>query len=429
MIKKWYFGWTVLLGVFLNYMAIVGIMVYTLPIFYPSIIHEYGFSPEQVTRPAFLSYMAGAFLTPFISPFYDRYSIRKFMMAGTAFMVLGLLALGKFQTLTQMIMIYLVFALGQVCSGQVPTMVVITRWFNRRRGLAVGIVLTSTSIGGAVFPLVVRQVMASANWRQAIFVLMAVGAGLMVLPLIFLIRNRPEDMGPRQAQADPLMNLRVDGQQTDGPTLKEASRKPEFYLLAFVTGALWFSLNGIVQHQTILIGNELGIGIETLTLISSAFFTFAIVGKLALGWLADRFSKTLIMFCSVLNLTIGLFILRLSSGGNPAVLYAYAVIYGIGYGGMFTMIQLVIADFYAGKHYGRILGMLTMVDVGAGGLGIPAVGLMRGAFGTYMPVLEILMGLYAVTGITVLVLHRLRRRSGGIHGDQKAWSRKAELYL
>src|SRR5512146_1770532 len=213
MIKKWYFGWTVLLGVFLNYMAIVGIMVYTLPLFYPSTIHEYGFSPEQVTRPAFLSYMAGAFLTPFISPFYDRYSIRKFMMAGTAFMVVGLLALGNLQTLTQMIMIYLVFALGQSCSGQVPTMVVITRWFNRRRGLAVGIVLTSTSIGGAVFPLVVRQVMASANWRQAVFVLMAIGAVMMVLPLIFLIRNRPEDMGLRQAQADPLMNLRLDGQQ------------------------------------------------------------------------------------------------------------------------------------------------------------------------------------------------------------------------
>jgi MFS transporter, OFA family, oxalate/formate antiporter len=411
MIKKWYFGWTVLLGVFVNYMAIVGIMVYTLPLFYPSIIHEYGFSTEQVTRPAFLSYMAGAFLTPFISPFYDRFSIRKFMIAGAVFMVLGLLALSKLQTFTQMIMIYLVFALGQVCSGQVPTMVVITRWFNRRRGLAVGIVLTSTSVGGAVFPLVVRQVMASANWREAIFILMAIGAVMMVLPLIFFIRARPEDIGLRQAQADPLMNLRSDGQQTDGPTLKEALRKPEFYLLAFVTGALWFSLNGIVQHQTILIGNELGIGIETLTLISSAFFTFAIVGKLVLGWLADHFSKTLIMFCSVLNLIIGLFILRLSGEGNLAALYAYAIIYGIGYGGMFTMIQLVIADFYAGKHYGRILGMLTMVDVAAGGLGIPAVGLIQGAFGTYMPVLEILMGLFAVTGVVVLVLHRLRRRA------------------
>jgi hypothetical protein len=81
MINRGYYGWKVLLGLFLNYMAVVGIMVYTLPLFYPSIIREFGFSSEQVTRPAFLAYMAGAFITPFVSPFYDRYSIRKFMLS------------------------------------------------------------------------------------------------------------------------------------------------------------------------------------------------------------------------------------------------------------------------------------------------------------------------------------------------------------
>jgi sugar phosphate permease len=411
MTKHWYFGWRVLAGTFLNYMAIVGIMVYTLPLFYPSIIKEYGFSAEQVTRPAFLAYMAGAFITPLISPFYDRYSIRKFMIAGAVFMVLGLLALSEFRSYTQMLLIYFVFALGQVCSGQVPTMVVVTRWFNRRRGIAVGIVLTSTSVGGAIFPLVVRQVMTHADWREAIFALMTICAVLMVLPLILLIRNRPEDIGLNPEQADPMINDQSAGRMTEGLTLKEALRQPEFYLLAFVTGALWFSLNGIVQHQTILIGNELGIGIDTLALITSVFFTFAIVGKLVLGWLADRHSKTLIMLYSVVNLIIGLAVLRISGGSTVVVLYAYAVIYGIGYGGMFTMIQLVIAEFYAGKSYGRILGILTMVDVGAGGLGIPAVGLLQGAFGTYMPVLEILMGLYFLTGISVLVLYRYQRKS------------------
>ena len=408
--KRLYSGWVVLLGMFMNYMAIVGIMIYTLPLLYPSIINEYGFTSEQVTRPAFVSYMAGAILTPFISPFYDLVSIRKIMVAGTVFMVAGLLALSQFQTLTQMTVIFLVFALGQVCSGQVPTMVVVTRWFKRHRGIAVGIVLTSTSVGGALFPLVVRQVMVSGTWRDAIFALTVICAVMMILALIFLIRSRPEDKGIRPEDADPpLEQATAAGPVAEGPTLKQALRQPEFYMLAFATGALWFSLNGIVQHQTILIGNELGIGIETLTLISSVFFSFAVVGKLVLGWLADRFDKTLIMFFSVLNLIVGLFILRLATGDNVTVLYTYAVVYGVGYGGMFTMIQLVIAEFYAGKSYGRILGLLTMVDIGAGGLGIPAVGLMQGHFGSYMPVLEILMGLYGFTAVVVLLLYRLRR--------------------
>lgn len=409
--KRLYFGWVVLLGMFMNYMAIVGIMIYTLPLFYPSIINEYGFTSEQVTRPAFIAYMAGAVITPFISPFYDLWSVRKFMVAGTVFMVGGLLALSNFQTFAQMMIIYFFFALGQVCSGQVPTMVVVTRWFNRHRGIAVGIVLTSTSVGGAVFPLVVRQVVVDGGWRDGIFVLMAICAVMMVLPLIFFIRSRPQDIGIQQEQADPPeMNAGAGGQLQDGPTLTQALKKPEFYLIAFATGALWFCLNGLVQHQTILIGNELNVGIETLTLISSTFFAFAVVGKLALGWLADRFNKVMIMFFSVLNLIVGLLILRLAGGGNMGVLYTYAVIYGIGYGGMFTMMQLVIAEFYAGKSYGRILGMLTMVDIGIGGLGIPAFGLMQGAFGSYMPVLEIMMGLNCIVAVTVLILYRQHRK-------------------
>ena len=410
MIKRWYFGWTVLLGMFSNYMAIVGIMIYTLPLFYPAIISEYGFSTEQVTRPAFVAYMAGAFITPFISPFYDRYSIRKFMLAGTVFMVAGLLALSEFQTYAQMMIIFLVFALGQVCSGQVPTMVVVTRWFNRRRGIAVGIVLTSSSVGGAAFPLVVRQVLTGTDWRGAIFALMAICAVMMVLPLIFLIRSRPEDIGLKQAEADPPeTDTRITRAQMDGTTMMEALRQPEFYLVAFATAGLWFCLNGLVMHQTIFIGTELGISIDTLTLITSVFFSFAIVGKLVLGWLSDRFNKILIMFGSVLNLIIGLFILRLADAGNVTVLYTYAVIYGIGYGGMFTMMQLVIAELYASKSYGRILGILTMVDIGIGGLGIPAFGLMQGAFGSYMPILEIMMGLNVVIAVTVLVLYRMRK--------------------
>lgn len=413
--KRLYSGWAVLLGIFMNYMAGVGIMIYTLPLFYPSIIHEYGFTSEQVTRPVFLSYMAGAFLTPLVSPLYDLWSVRKIMVAGTVFMVGGLLALSQFQTLGQMTAIYLVFALSQVCSGQVPTMVVVTRWFNRHRGLAIGIVLTSTSVGGALFPLVVRQVMQHGTWRNAIFALMVICAVMMIIPLLFFIRSRPQDIGLAQEQADPPDRDAADtGSPPEGTTLKQALRQPEFYLLAFATGSLWFCLNGLVQHQTILIGNELGVGIQTLSLISSVFFSFAVVGKLVLGWLADRYNKIMIMFFSVLNLILGLTILRMASGHSIAVLYAYAVVYGIGYGGMFTMMQLVIAEFYAGQSYGRILGILTMVDIGVGGLGIPAFGLLQGRFGSYMPVLEIMIGLNCVVAVVVLILNRLRGRAAAV---------------
>ena len=69
-----FFGWWVLLGTFLSYMALVGVQVYTLPLFYPELMKEFSWNPEQVTRAGTIFYLAGAIITPFISSLLDRFS-------------------------------------------------------------------------------------------------------------------------------------------------------------------------------------------------------------------------------------------------------------------------------------------------------------------------------------------------------------------
>lgn len=406
-----FFGWWLLLGVFSSYTALVGVQVYTLPLFYPEFIREFGWSTEGVTRAATIFFLAGAIMTPFVSPFYDRYSVRLFMTGGAIATILGLFAYSSLQTLTQMTVIYLILALAQVCSGQVPTMLVVTRWFKRYRGIAIGITLMGTSVGGAVFPLVVRYIMERGSWRDAIFVLMIFCAVMMVVPLIFLIRSRPEDKG---LQPDGIQieteNADMPATQAlaEGPTLHQAVRTPAFYMLAFATGALWFCMNGIVQHQTIFMEMELGVSKENVPLIISTIFWFAITGKLLFGFLSDRFDKTLIMFIVVINLIIGLSILRFSSADNPISLYGYAAVFGIGFSGTYTMIQLVIADFYSGQSYGKILGILTMVDVSSAGIGITVIARMQSAFNSYLPVINILIGLCCLVAVVVVLLYKTR---------------------
>jgi len=409
-----FFGWWLLLGVSSGYMALVGVQVYTLPLFYPELIREFGWSTEGVTRAATIFFLTGAIITPFVSSLYDRYSVRRFMIGGAIATILGLFAYSSLQTLTQMTIIYVVLALAQVCSGQVPTMLVVTRWFKRYRGIAIGITLMGTSVGGAVFPLVVKYVMERGSWRDAIFVLMIICAVMMVVPLIFLIRSRPEDKG---LQPD---GIQIETEKADmpvqqalavGPTLHQAVRMPAFYLLAFATGALWFCMNGIVQHQTIFMNMELGVSKDTVPVIISAIFWFAITGKLLFGFLSDRFDKTIMMFIVVINLILGLSILRFSSADNPISLYGYAAVFGIGFSGTFTMIQMVIADFFSGQSYGKILGILTMVDVSSGGIGITVIAKMQSAFNSYLPVINILIGLCCLVVVVVALLYKMRPSS------------------
>jgi len=238
-------------------------------------------------------------------------------------------------------------------------------------------------------------------------------AGIMTLfPMIFLIRSRPEDKG-LLPDGDRVKTEAQDLPEQQSPpvglTLKEALRMPAFYILAFATGSLWFCMNGIVQHQTIFMSSELGITMDTLPVIISAIFWFAILGKLLIGYLSDHFDKILIMLLVVIALVAGLTILRFSSANNLLGLYCYAAVFGIGYSGTFTMIQLVIAEFYSGHSYGKILGVLTMVDVGSGGIAITVIARMQQAYKSYLPVFEMLIGLTCIVAILVVFLHRMRR--------------------
>ncbi len=407
-----FYGWWVLFGIFVSYTALVGLQVYTLPLFYPELIKEFGWSTEKVTRAATIFYLTGAIITPFVSSFFDRFSARAFMIIGGIATMIGLFSYSSLHSLTQMTLIYMVFSLSQVCAGQVPTMLIVTRWFKRYRGIAVGITLMGPDVGGAVFPLVVKQVLSTGTWRDALLVLVPIAGIMMLLPLIFLIRSRPEDKGllPDGDVSKPdVPDLPATGNQHVGLTLSQALRMPAFYILAFATGSLWFCMNGIVQHQTIFMSEELGLTMDTLPVIVSAIFWFAILGKLLIGFLSDHFDKIVIMFIVVVALIAGLSILRFSSADNLPGLYCYAAVFGIGYSGTFTMIQLVIAEFYSGHSYGKILGVLTMVDVGAGGLAITVIAHMQGAFNSYLPVFELLIGLTSVVAILVLFLYRMRR--------------------
>jgi MFS transporter, OFA family, oxalate/formate antiporter len=410
--KRIFYGWWVLVGIFISYTALVGIQVYTLSQFHPFLISEFGWSKEEVTNPVTIFFLTGAIITPFVSSLFDRFSTRGFMIAGALAAALGLFSYRLFHTLTQMAIIYVIFALSQVCAGQVPTMLIITRWFKRYRGIAVGITLMGPDVGGAVFPLVAKYVWTRGPWRNALLVLMICSAAMMLSALIFFIRNRPEDKGllpDGDLVKTETANEPSPPSQHVGRTLSEALRMPAFYILAFTTGALWFCMNGIVQHQTLFMNQELGISMDTVPLIVSTLFWFSLLSKLTIGYLSDHFDKITIMFVVVVALTIGLSFLRFSNAHNLSGLFCYAAIFGIGYSGTFTMIQLVIAEFFSGHSYGKILGVLTMVDVASGGLAITIIAKVQKAFNSYLPVFEMLIALTVVVAILVLILRMMHR--------------------
>ncbi len=408
-----FYGWWVLGGLFVMYAVSNGISNFTLPLLYPSLMEEFGWDQAQVTRPAAIKFLFASLYNLAVGYLLDRYAPRPIMGAGALVMVLGVAGMIFMSELWHFTGLYLLLAFGLSMCGLIPAMVTTSRWFVTYRGRAVGILLMASSFGGAVLPLIIRGQVADGAWRTAVAVLAIIGFVGMFLPVLWPVRARPSDKG---ATPDGLEADAAGAQQPQqlglvgGTTLSQAARMPMFYLLLTATGILWFCITGVVQHQAIYLGRDQGIDGGTLAGMFSLFFWCSIFGKFIFGWLSDHFAKVNIMLMAICNLTVGLLILRFVEGAGIEMVYLYAVVYGIGFSGSFTMIQLMIAELFAGPTYGRILGVFVAVDTIAASAGIAALGEIRVAADSYLPAIDMMLGMAVVALGCVFAIRRQTSR-------------------
>lgn len=406
-----FYGWIVLAGLCITYAASNGILLNTLPLFYPSLIEEFQWDAAEVTGPASLSFFATAILSLFVGYMVDRFAPRPMMIMGSLIFVGVLLAYRYISSLDQMKMIYVGFSCALALNGILPSMVVTSRWFKQFRGLAVGILLMASSFGGAILPLIVGPMLADEGWRATLIFVAGIGFVMMVLPCVFILRNDPSEKntvadGKASAEVETPDDVQPPVGVVAGITVLEAMKTRMFYLLAFSTAVMWFCISGVIQHQSIYLGRDLGLPGPQLAQVFSVFFFSSVIGKVLFGWLSDRFSKSNIMLLATTNLTIGLILFRFIDGDSMVSILAYAVIYGIGFSGAFTMIQLMIAELFAGPTYGRMLGVYVFIDTLAGGVGIAVLGSMRVAMDSYLPAINLMIGLCVAAFVCVYIIKR-----------------------
>lgn len=409
---QFFYGWSVLGGVFTMYAVSNGIANFTLPLLYPNLMDEFGWDQAQVTRPAAIKFMFASMYNLAVGYLMDRYPPRPIMAAGALIMSFGVSVMIFMTELWHFTAIYLLLAFGMSMCGLIPCMVTVSRWFVKYRGRAVGVLLMASSFGGAVLPLIIKGQVADGEWRTAVLILASIGVVGMFLPVLWPVRARPSDKGetpdgiPNESGVEQQVQLGVAG----GASVAEATRMPMFYLLLLATGILWFCITGVIQHQALYLGRDQGLDGATLAYMFSLFFWCSVFGKFIFGWLSDRFAKSNIMLLAVLNLAVGLLILRFVDGAGREMIYLYAIVYGIGFSGAFTMIQLMIAELFAGPTYGSILGIYVAVDTIAAAAGIAVLGEIRVAMDSYIPAIDMMLALVFVAICCVLGVKRISAR-------------------
>lgn len=369
--------------------AIVGLALYGLPFYYDFMVREFGWSRTQVTSGNALSKLVVGPLFGFLAGWIvDRFGPRRLMLVGILLGGTALIGLGSMTALWMFYLFYLFNALGYVCAGPLPNQVLLTRWFDKARGRAMGFAYLGIGIGGALVPLLSVWLVQNFGWHNALRILGALII-LIALPLAYFVKESPEAQATRKNESTPTAPIGW------------AFRSKAFYLLAFGSMCSIGAVGGANQHLKLFLSLDQQYSQLQAARVASLVLVFSLVGRLLMGFLADRFPKKYVMLFIYLLVASSIPLLFFASA--PAAIYLFAIIFGIGLGGDYMIIPLMAAELFGVKVMGRLMGVILTAD-GVAEATVPMlVGNLRDRTTTYTLGFTVLIGL-ALTGAAAIGL-------------------------
>lgn len=376
---------------FLALFGIVGIALYGLPFFYDFMVREFGWSRAQVTSGNALSKLVVGPLFGFLAGWMvDRFGPRRLMLAGILMAGTALVGLGMIGTLAGFYFFYLFNALGYVCGGPLPNQVLLSRWFTSARGRAMGFAYLGIGIGGASVPFLAVWLTGKFGWQGA---LQALGAliVLVALPMALFVRESPA--GPAH-----------EAPAAEASTTFTILHRPAFYLLLVGSMCSIAAVGGTNQHLKLFLSMDHGYAQAAAAKIASLVLLSSLVGRIGMGWLADRYPKKYVMLLIYLLVASAIPVLFFT--GTPGAIYVFAVIFGIGLGGEYMVIPLMAAELFGVKVLGRAMGIVLTADGVAEAAAPWLVGRMHDITGSYATGFATLIGCAVAGAIAIAFLPR-----------------------
>ncbi len=375
---------------FLSLFSIVGVALYGLPFFYDFFVTDLGWTRQQVTSGNALSKLLVGPLFGFLAGvIVDRFGPRRLMLAGIAMAGLALIGLGGTTTLSAFYFFYLFNALGYVCGGPLPNQVLLSRLFDAGRGKAMGFAYLGIGIGGMLVPLLAHALIEEFGWRTALR-LLGVLIVVLAFPAAFFVREPPSGgSGTGRGASEPVSII---------PILK----RPAFYLLAFGSMASIGAIGGTIQNMKLylVLDKEMAQGLVAQVL--SLVLAGSIVGRILMGWLADRWPRKRVML--LVYLIVAGSIPLLAVAPTLTALKAAGFLFGVGLGGDYMIIPLMAADLFGLKVMGRLMGIVLTADGVAEALVPMAVATIRDQTGSYTLGFALLVTLAALGAVAVAFL-------------------------
>jgi nitrate/nitrite transporter NarK len=349
----------------------------------------FGWDRWVISAAMSLRQLESGILSPAVGFLLDRFSSRKLIFWSAVISALGFIGLGFTNGIVAFFLFFVIISLGASgVSHAVTWPVIISRWFRRKRGLAIGLAVTGPIFGS---PLVIlnTQIEEAYGWRSLLL-----GYGIVILIgvtlLSMLVRDRPEPYGlrpdgdPPEEDASTERSIGPSPRRSDtGLTLHAVLRTKEFWLFtSYLSGT--FAVNSAFQvHMIPYFQQDIGVTSAWAAVVLSMVFIISGIGRVGGGYLLDKMDYRLVLAVVAAMMSFALLYLQLVDVNTISATVPFALMFGVSFGCLVPMRGAVGSIMFGTQAIGRVLGILQGAPVAAGVIGPLVMGIIFDLNGNY----------------------------------------------
>jgi MFS family permease len=404
-----FYGWWIVAASAVGLFWGPPVTVYSFSVFLKPLMQEFHVGRAAISLGYTLHLIAGAVCAPLVGWLVDRYGSYRVILSATA-MFGSILLLNKLFSgnIRQFYLFYVAMGLLLNGVGPIPYGYLVSHWFNRRRGLALGLMMIGMGSGAMVMPPFAQELIARFGWRTAYA---ALGGGVLLIAFPVLgafLKEKPQDLGLLPDGARSKNSAGGSQAAVQGLSAQDAWHSGAFWLMVFTFFLVSASVQGCLVHATAMLSDR-GVTAQTAALGSSLVGAAVLLGRVGTGYLLDRLFAphvAAVFFCGA-ALGIGLLWL-----GTTPVAFAGAFLVGLGLGAEVDLIAYLISRYFGLRAFGRVYSSAFAAFALAGALGPLIMGASFDRTGSYRAALVTFLIAALVAALLMTRLGPYRYRAG-----------------
>ena len=387
---QFFYGWYVAIGCTLIYFFTNAMTLFVPQTLFPRLMEEFGSNEAEISLTVTITLLFASLFAPFAGMLIDKFGALRIMRIGIVLMAVTYSLYSFSDSISDLYRLHFLLAIGLVLSGLVVNVIIVSNWFVKHRGKVIGMLVASSSLGGAILPLMISPIVndPELGWRWGFGLLSILFWLFAVIPAYTFIKEKPSNLGLLPDGLTKILEPSDNG--IASVTLLTALKSRALWCLGIGSACLWFSIQGLNSQITIFFEQEAAFSPQQAVFLFSTLFWFSFIGKFAFGAISDTVPKRTVLLITSIILFLGTLLLfdfdsnQISLTKNPTKLGLFTVVFGLGFGGSFSMIQLVAVEIFGPAYLGRILGIITFIDGMGAAIGTNLLSQIKTDTGSYL---------------------------------------------